>query len=57
MEVCTNSNIVAYAETISGYTIDQKNMNLSEAKFKEIVDTIFNNISDFSKWSRGKLTF
>ena len=52
LEICTLSNLVALAVTSSGISFAAKDAFLSEDKFKEIVNLIFQQINMFSKWEK-----
>ena len=53
LEICTLSNLVALAQKASGLSIRSKESNLSEKRFREIVNSIFKQIDMFSRWGKG----
>ena len=55
MEVCTNANLLAYSEVISGLDVETAtDAHLSEEDFNHIVNTLFDRLNNFSQWIRGK---
>ena len=54
MEVCTEANLLAYSEIISGMPIDAEIAKLTEEAFNLIVDKLFDLLNNFSQWKTGK---
>ena len=55
MEVCTNANLLAYSEVISGLDVETAtDAHLSEEDFNHIVNILFDRLNNFSQWIRGK---
>ena len=52
MEITTLSNLVSLAIQVSGLGLDTNDAHISKTQFTEIVETIFDKISNLDKWNR-----
>ena len=56
MEVTTLSNLVALGLEISGLEYDADTVDITEADFNQLVDTIFDSLDMHQKWKRNGMT-
>ena len=55
MELCTNSNVIAYTERLTGLSTELDDAKLTEEQFNDAVNDLFKKTSDLSKWEKGDL--